>query len=127
MQNGRKTSSGQQAIARDASHGQDTAIRREAPPVAEDKQYGRKASPGQGISNNREHGHFPTAAFRCASFRRSERWPTSLVNPNWSDTPPLGYMAVCRDFPFALSSHSLPFRSTSGESELLACAGATAP
>jgi hypothetical protein len=29
-------------------------------------------------------------------------------------------MAVCRDFPFALSSHSLPFRSTSGESELLA-------
>jgi hypothetical protein len=39
----------------------------------------------------------------------------------------LGYMAVCRDFPFARSSHSLPFRSTSGESELLACAGATAP
>jgi hypothetical protein len=26
------------AIARDASHGQDTAIRREAPPVAEDEQ-----------------------------------------------------------------------------------------
>jgi hypothetical protein len=28
----------EQAIARDASHGQDTAIRREAPPVAEDEQ-----------------------------------------------------------------------------------------
>jgi hypothetical protein len=47
LQYGRETSSGQQAIARDASHGQDTAIRREAPPVAGDKQYGRKASPGQ--------------------------------------------------------------------------------
>ena len=55
------------AIARDASHGQDTAIRREAPPVAEDKQYGREASPGKDISNNREHGHFPTATLRWRS------------------------------------------------------------
>ena len=39
--------------------------------------------------------------FAGAPFRRSERWPTSLTNPNWSDTPPLGCMAVCRDFPFA--------------------------
>ena len=30
-------------------------------------QYGREASPGQGVSNNREHGHFPTAAFRWRS------------------------------------------------------------
>ena len=37
----------EQAIARDASHGQDTAIRREAPPVAEDTVVGREASPGQ--------------------------------------------------------------------------------
>ena len=29
----------------------------------------------------------------------------------------MGYTAVCRDFPFAISSHSLPFRSTAGESE----------
>ncbi len=36
--NGRETTSGQQAIARDASHGQDIAIRREAPPIAEDEQ-----------------------------------------------------------------------------------------
>jgi hypothetical protein len=56
--------------------------------------------------------------FADASFRRSEKWPTSLINPIWSDTPPLGYTAVCRDFPFAISSHSLPFRSTSGESEM---------
>jgi hypothetical protein len=39
----------------------------------------------------------------------------------------LGYTAVCRGFPFAISPHSLPFRSTSGESEYLACAAATAP
>ena len=44
-----------------------SAIRREAPPVAEDKQYGREASPGQDSRNNREHGHFPTATLRWRS------------------------------------------------------------
>ena len=43
------------AIARDASHGQDTAIGREAPP-------------GQDIGINREHGHFPDATLRWRSF-----------------------------------------------------------
>ena len=43
------------AITRDASHGQDTAIGREAPP-------------GQDIGNNREHGHFPDATLRWRSF-----------------------------------------------------------
>ena len=42
------------AIARDASHGQDTAIGREAPP-------------GQDIGINREHGHFSTATLRWRS------------------------------------------------------------
>jgi hypothetical protein len=42
------------AIARDASHGQDTAIGREAPP-------------GQDIGINREHGHFPDATLRWRS------------------------------------------------------------
>ena len=55
------------AIARDASHGQDTAIRREAPPVAEDTVVGREASPGQNIGNSREHGHFPDATLRWRS------------------------------------------------------------
>ena len=41
-------------IARDASHGQDTAIRREAPP-------------GQNIGSSREHGHFPDATLRWRS------------------------------------------------------------
>jgi hypothetical protein len=73
-----------------------------------------------------------TAIFRPLHFAAlhsagSEKWPISLIKTNWSDTPPLGYTAVCRDFPFALSSHSLPFRSTGAESDLLACAGATAP
>jgi hypothetical protein len=44
----------EQAIARDASHGQDTAIGREAPP-------------GQDIGNSREHGHFPAATLRWRS------------------------------------------------------------
>ena len=121
---GRETSSGQTAIARDAPHGQDMAIRREAPPVAEDKQYGREAPSGQqAIVREAPPGQdmaitVSTAIFRPlhsagAPFRRSERWPTSLtVAPTqvgWSDTPPLGYMAVCRDFPFiaqpAISLH----------------------
>ena len=42
------------ALARDASHGQDTAIGREAPP-------------GQDIGINREHDHFPTATLRWRS------------------------------------------------------------
>ena len=42
------------ALARDASHGQDTAIGREAPP-------------GQDIGINREHGHFPDATLRWRS------------------------------------------------------------
>jgi hypothetical protein len=58
----------EQAIARDASHGQYTAIRREAPPVAEDTVIGREASPGQDIGINREHGHFPDATLRWRSF-----------------------------------------------------------
>ena len=97
------------------------AIRREAPPVAEDKAiaprgFARCKTPALTVST----AIFRPLHFAGAPFRRSERWPTSLINPNWSDTPPLGYTAVCRDFPFALSSHSLPFRSTSGESDLLA-------
>jgi hypothetical protein len=44
--------------------GKTSAIRREAPPVAEDKQYGREASPGQGIGINREHGQL---SFCCAA------------------------------------------------------------
>jgi hypothetical protein len=118
---GRETTSGQIAIARDASHGQDTELRREAPPVAEDEQYGREASPGQvgagSACNSRETGQL---SLHCVA----RNWPDSLtVAPTqvgWSDTPPLGYTAVCRDFPFALSPHSLPFRSTGGESEKLA-------
>jgi hypothetical protein len=78
---------------------------------------GREASPGQDIGINREHGHFPTATLRWRSISPFGKWPTSLIKPNWSDTPPVGYTAVCRGFPFALSPHSLPFRSTSGESE----------
>jgi hypothetical protein len=84
---------------------------------------GRDASHGHDIGNNREHGQLSLAPliFRCTAFRsralRSRNCPTSLIKPNWSDTPPVGYTAVCHGFPFAPSPHSLPFRSTSGESE----------
>ena len=84
----------------------------------------REASPGQDMAITVSTAIFRPLHSAGAPFRRSERWPTSLMvaptQVGWSDTPPLGYTAVCRDFPFAISSHSLPFRSTSGESELLA-------
>jgi hypothetical protein len=64
---------GQQAIAHESLlAGKATAIRREAPPIAEDKQYGRETSSGQGISNNREIGHFRTASISQATLRRTE-------------------------------------------------------
>jgi hypothetical protein len=52
------------AIARDASHGQDMAIRREAPPVAE-VGAGKPA-------NNREIGHFCPASISQAALQRTE-------------------------------------------------------
>jgi len=68
------------AIARDASHGQDAAIRREASPVAEDTAIGREAPPGQDISAVAvSTAIFRTLHFAGASFRRPEEWPTSLT------------------------------------------------
>ena len=115
------------AIARDASHGQDTAIRREAPPIAEEK-----AIAPRGFARCKTSVlTVSTAIFRPLHFVSPLGKMADLTeggpNASWSDTPPLGYMAVCRDFPFAISSHSLPFRSTSGESDLLASRSATAP
>jgi len=63
MQNGRETSSDQQAIACDASHG----------PVGAGSacQYGARLRPARWVqappANNREHGHFPTATLRWRS------------------------------------------------------------
>jgi hypothetical protein len=122
-QNGRETSSGQQAIARESLLAGRWV---QAPPA--NTARGSACRRGQAIAPRgfarckTSAITVSTAIFRPlhsagAPFRRSERWPTSLTNPNWSDTPLLGCMAVCRDFPFTLSSHSLPFRSTTGESE----------
>ena len=70
---------------RDAPHiGQDTAIRREAAPVAED------------ISNSREPGQLCGAALANC--------PDSLIKPNWSETSPPGCSRNCRSRPFTLAS-----------------------
>jgi hypothetical protein len=45
-------------------------------------QYGREASPGQDNGINREHGHFRPLHPDLSGFRRSEKWPTSLIKPN---------------------------------------------
>ena len=64
-----------------------------------------------------------------ASFRgqRNESGPTSLRRPHQSDTPQLGYTHGWTRLPFHPKPASHPLRSTSGESEHLAGARATAP
>ena len=61
-----------------------------------------------------------------APFRRSEKCPTSLINPNWSDTTAAGCGQVCRARPCChrVADHAL--RSAVAESENLAGAGAAA-
>ena len=70
--------------------------------------------------NNREHGHFPTATFRWRSISPLGKWPTSLIKPNWSDTPLLGYAHGWTRPPTRPPPASLPLRSTIGESDSLA-------
>ena len=114
---GRETTSGQQAIARDASHGQDTEIRREAPPVAEDKQYGRKASPGQDERNNHEIGHFRTASISQATLRRTET--TELTHKsNLVRDPAAGLRSLLSRIALvAINPASIPLRSIGGDSD----------
>jgi hypothetical protein len=47
-----------------------------------------------------------TAIFRTllsagAPFRRPEEWPTSLIKPNWSETPSLDSAACCLGLPWS--------------------------
>src|ERR1039458_4145374 len=60
------------ATGRVTSSGQVTALRREAPPVDEDKAFARESSSGQDTRNNREIGHFRTASISQATLRRTE-------------------------------------------------------
>ena len=60
-------------LARDAAHGQDAAIRREALPIAEDKSNSTAwLRPVQATSIIRETGHFCTASISQATLRRTE-------------------------------------------------------
>ena len=52
--------------------GKASALRREAPPVAEDKALARDATHGQDTRNNREIGHFRTASISQATLQRTE-------------------------------------------------------
>ena len=66
-----------------------------------------------------------TAIFRPlhyagAPFRRSEKWPTSLIKPNWSDTSPPGCVQVCRARPCTHRVAARALRSAVEESDLLA-------
>ena len=75
------------------------------------------------IGNNREHGQF-SDRYTPLALHFAARKMADLTDgaiPNWSDTPPLGYTAwLSRISLLPYHRHSLPFRSTSGESELLA-------
>ena len=89
-------------LARDASHGQDAALRREALPIAEDKSNSTaRLRPVQDVSIIREIDQLLVAPliFRCIAFRsralHSQNWPDSLSRPNWTDTPAIRFTA-CR-------------------------------
>ena len=98
-----------------------TAIRREAPPIAEDTVVGREASPGQGIGSSREHGHFPDATLR---------W--RFVSPPGNMADPAGKTKLVRDPVAGLRSllsrialvapnpAIIPLRSSGGDSDSLA-------
>ncbi len=66
-----------------------------------------------------------TAIFRPlhyagAPFRRSEKWPTSLVKPDWSDTSPSRCVRVCRARPCTHRVAARALRSAVEESDSLA-------
>jgi len=71
--------------------------------------------------------------FRYIAFRsralHSQNWPDSLRKPNQSETPALDFTACRLRFPrVAMELAVMPFRSSGGDSELLAlrwrdCAG----
>ena len=110
---GRETSSGQQAIAHESLLAGKASAIWPRDSVRPRQAIVREAPPGQDMAITVSTAIFRPLHSAGAPFRRSERWPTSLtVAPTqvgWSDTPPLGYMAVCRDFPFiaqpAISLH----------------------
>lgn len=78
-------------LARDASHGQDSAIQREALPIAEGKHISTaRLRPVQGISNSRGDG----PAFAALRRLRLQNWPTPLEKPNWSETPAQGFVGL---------------------------------
>src|SRR5665213_1062206 len=90
------------------------ALRREAPPVAEDAAITVRSA----IS-----APPPFRKLHCSGRKQ----PNSLVKPQWSDTTAAGCGQVCRARPCThrVAAHAL--RSAVVESENLAGAGATAP
>ena len=102
------------AIARDASHGQDTAI---AP-----RGFARCKTPALTV-RSAISAPPPFRKLHCSG----QKQPNSLVKPDWSDTTAAGCGQVCRARPCChrVAAHAL--RSAVVESEYLAGAGATAP
>ena len=73
-QYGRVTTSGQKQYAHETLlAGKTTAIRREASPIAEDKQYGRKASPRPGGCRLRLPIIRETGQHRFTALRETDR------------------------------------------------------
>src|ERR1035441_3282785 len=94
--------------------GKTSALRREAPPVAEDAAITVRSA----IS-----APPPFRKLHCSG----QKQPNSLVKTDWSDTTAAGCGQVCRARPCThrVAAHAL--RSAVVESEYLAGAGATAP
>jgi hypothetical protein len=113
------------AIARDAPHGQDTAIwPRDS--VRPRQAIVREAPPGQDMAITVRSAISAPPPFRklhCSG----QKQPNSLVKTDWSDTTAAGCGQVCRARPCChrVADHAL--RSAVAESENLAGAGATAP
>jgi len=121
-------------LARDASHGQDTAIRREALPIAAGKSISiARLRPMQDVSIIRETGQLLVAPliFRCIAFRsralHSQNWPASLRKPSLSETPSLDFTACCLGCHAPISRPSFRSVPAPGTQRNWHCAGATVP
>jgi hypothetical protein len=96
------------AIARDASHGQDTVIGREAPP-------------GQEIGSSREHGHFPDATLRWRSISPPGTMADLTDKTRLVRDPVAGLRSLLSRIALVAPNPAIiPLRSIGGDSDSLA-------
>ena len=94
--------------------GKASALRREAPPVAED---------GAITVRSAISAPPPFRRLHCSG----QKQPNSLVKPQWSDTPALDFVACCLGCPVTVSRPSFHYVPSAGSQRNWHRAGATTP